>query len=336
MHPKFNQRCQRLLSELGIAEIGTQLEVQRLTGGVASDIGLVVLADQKICVKFSLATLRVAEHWCAPVHRNKAEYEWLRFAATCVPEHVPEVYGFSLDEYGFAMEFIDGGDVYLWKKALLNSVPDSGQAGAVAAVLGQVHAASATADFDRTEFCNRDDFYALRLEPYLNFMIASHPQIKSQLCVMVDELYRSNSVLVHGDISPKNIMFRDNLPILLDAECATMGDPGFDVAFCLNHIILKAIHLPEIRHFLFSAVTSFWRVYREYVSWESQNGLEARVAALVPMLMLARIDGKSPVEYLSATEQDMVRTVSIPLILKSAGTITDLLSRLEQSVEKRS
>ena len=40
--------------------------------------------------------------------------------------------------------------------------------------------------------------------------------------------------------------------------------------------------------------------YMERVDWEPPADLEARTAALLPALMLARIDGKSPVEYITA------------------------------------
>ena len=79
-------------------------------------------------------------------------------------------------------------------------------------------------------------------------------------------LYRGDAVLLHGDLSPKNILFRDAAPILLDAECATMGDASFDPAFCLNHLILKAIHLPASRERLLSEVGKFWQTYENHIN----------------------------------------------------------------------
>ena len=52
----------------------------------------------------------------------------------------------------------------------------------------------------------------------------------------------------------------------------------------------------------------------EGVAWEPADVLEARAATLLPALFLARVDGKSPVEYLNAADQDRVRRVVRSLI----------------------
>lgn len=309
------------------------LEVRPLAGGVASDIAVVSLPGREVCVKFALAKLKVAEDWHAPVHRNKAEFAWLSAATACVPENVPKLFGWSADDNGFAMEFLTGETVYLWKDALLAAAPDRGEAQAVAAVLGRIHAASTAPDFDRSPFQNRDDFRALRLEPYLSFTARKHPDLAPQLTELVTSLYEADAVLVHGDVSPKNILFRDGEPIILDAECATMGDPSFDLAFCLNHLLLKALHLPASQKVLLASVLRFWSSYAPLVDWEDVADLEARVAALLPALMLARVDGKSPVEYLSEASQARVRALAVPLIARPVRRLVDLTGVITEDCE---
>lgn len=334
MPQAFEQRCAKLIANLGIAGADQVLAVKPLTGGVASDIAVVSLPGREICVKFALAKLKVADDWRAPVHRNKAEYAWLKAAAACAPENVPELYGWSAADNGFAMEYLGGHDVYLWKGALLASAPDQGEAQAVAAVLSRIHAASAAPGFDRTPFQNRDDFYALRLEPYLNFTAGKHPDLASKLSALVDSLYAAEAVLVHGDVSPKNILFRNGTPMILDAECATMGDPSFDVAFCLNHLILKALHLPAARQALLASALRFWEHYAPGVVWEDKAALEGRIAALLPALMLARIDGKSPVEYLSDQRRSQVRALAVPLITDPVRSLQDLVAAIDRDSEE--
>lgn len=330
MSDPLAQRCTDLISELGIAGADDVQSVRSLTGGVASDIAVVSLSDQDICVKFALPKLRVASNWEAPVHRNKAEYAWLRFAKSVVPNNVPTLFGWSSSQNGFAMEFLAGPDVYLWKDALLAGAALKGEAELVASVLTKIHAASSSMNFDRSDFDNRDDFKALRLEPYLTFAASKHPALASQLNAMADSLYAANTVLVHGDVSPKNILFHNDAPILLDAECATMGDASFDVSFCLNHIILKALHVPQRRDELLAAATAFWSTYSAGVAWENIGQLEARICSLVPALMLARVDGKSPVEYFSLTEQEVVRKLAVPLIAGPVETLAHLLDALSK------
>lgn len=322
-------RCRALVAELALGRPEDVKSVVPLTGGVASDIARVDLAGHPICMKFALHRLRVAEAWFAPEHRNRAEYAWLVAAAQAAPGSTPRLLGQSDRLNGFAMEYIAGPEVTLWKTALLAEAPDRGEAAMVADVLGRIHAAGAAPRFDRAPFHNARDFHALRVEPYLLFTASRHAAVAPRLQSLAQGLDDSRVSLVHGDVSPKNILFRAGRPILLDAECATMGDPAFDVAFCLNHLILKSVHLPAALPGLRGAIRAFWSAYRPHVGWEDAGGLERRVAALLPALMLARIDGKSPVEYLSAGERVQVRAVSLPLIADPADSLDALLHRLD-------
>ncbi len=328
MPTELEQRCRDLVAELGLGAAEDVSDVRPLTGGVASDIAMVALPAQKICVKFALAKLRVAADWQAPVHRNAAEYAWLKVAAELLPDSSVKLFGRSEKEHGFAMEFLDGEGVYLWKEALLEEAPDRGEATRVADMLGQVHQASAAEGFDTSAFQNRDDFRALRIEPYLSFTAKSHPDLAGQIKPLEDMLYESSIVLVHGDVSPKNILFRGDVPLVLDAECATMGDASFDVSFCLNHLILKAVHLPGSTDSLLGQVGQFWSAYAPQIAWEDPVALEAKVCRLLPALMLARVDGKSPVEYLDETEREAVRRLSIPLIKSPVSDLDTLVETL--------
>jgi aminoglycoside phosphotransferase (APT) family kinase protein len=320
---EFDLRCRGLVQDLGLGAIRS---VRRLTGGVASDIGVVALDDRSICVKFALAKLSVAEDWYAPVHRSRAEYTWLQAASRVAPSAVPALYGWSERENGFAMEFIHGQDVYLWKQALLEGAREHGEAAAVGDILGAIHAASTRPGFDAAPFQNQDDFNALRLEPYLRFTATRHPELTEPLNRLADALYADRTALVHGDVSPKNILLRNGGPVILDAECATMGDPAFDVGFCLNHLLLKAIHQPAMHDRLLREVDQFRAAYAAHIAWEPVRTVETRVACLLPALMLARVDGKSPVEYLSAASRDRVRAFAVAWIRNPAMDLDDFLN----------
>ena len=333
MSAELHARCKTLISELGLGSPDDIVEVRPLTGGVASDIAMVDLGSRKICIKFALPKLKVAADWRAPVHRNAAEYAWLEVAASQFPQNAVKLFGRSTEQHGFAMEFVEGDDVYLWKTNLLNLVPGQGEAAKVADLLGQVHACSTQQNFDTAAFQNRDDFHALRIEPYLSFTAQKHPDLGSQIHELEGLLYESQSVLVHGDASPKNILFREGTPLILDAECATMGDASFDPAFCLNHLILKAIHLPSSRAQLLGDILAFWAAYKPHISWENPTNLEARICHLLAALMLARVDGKSPVEYLDEREQEIVRHVSIPLIQTPAKSLTEFVERVTNTLK---
>jgi thiamine kinase-like enzyme len=126
---------------------------------------------------------------------------------------------------------------------------------------------------------------------------------------------------VHGDVSPKNILVGPNGPVLIDAECAWFGDPAFDVAFCLNHFLLKAAHLPQHAESLMSCFVAMTRTYFAHVQWEPARELERRAASLLPGLTLARVAGKSPAEYLAEPARDRVRMLAIHLLLRQPTSL---------------
>jgi Ser/Thr protein kinase RdoA (MazF antagonist) len=130
---------------------------------------------------------------------------------------------------------------------------------------------------------------------------------------------------VHGDVSPKNILLGPDGPVLLDAECAWYGDPAFDIAFCLNHLLLKCLWVPQSRAAFIACFDALSGAYLSGVDWEPRAALEARAAALLPGLLLARVDGKSPAEYLTTTRQkDAVRKVATTLLLRPPARLIEV------------
>jgi thiamine kinase-like enzyme len=109
--------------------------------------------------------------------------------------------------------------------------------------------------------------------------------------------------------------------VLIDAECAWFGDPAFDLAFCLNHFLLKAAHLPQHAESLMSCFEAMTQAYFARVHWEPTRELERRTAYLLPGLTLARVAGKSPVEYLAEPARDRVRMLAIQLLLQQPTSL---------------
>ncbi len=221
----FEPRARRLVVDLGLASGDEIRGAEPLSGGVASDIGIVDLGDRKVCVKFALAKLKVAAEWRAPVRRGRAEYAWLAFAGRVVPGAVPRLFGWSEAENGFAMDYVGGAGVALWKARLLAGAQPAGEAEAVGDRLGRIHSASTKPDFDDAPFHNAEDFRALRIEPYLLFTAGRHPELARALVTLASELDAANTVLVHGDVSPKNILLAPTGPILLDGNARPWATP---------------------------------------------------------------------------------------------------------------
>src|SRR5439155_24559038 len=109
---------------------------------------------------------------------------------------------------------------------------------------------------------------------------------------------------------------------LLDAECAWFGEPAFDVAFCLTHLLLKSVWKPAHTTAYLACYHAFAARYRAGVDWDDPAAVEGRAAALLPGLLLARIDGKSPVEYITAEDdRQRVRRVTLALLRRPAATL---------------
>jgi len=313
----------RIFVSLGLAQQDEDVRALPLAGGVSSGIYRVDLRFGSYCVKQALPRLKVAKDWRVPVDRVFSEIDYLRTVSAIAPGRVPQVIGQDEATKSFVMEFF-GPEFRNWKALLLTGAVDAQVATQVGDVLGRIHSATADrADIAR-RFATDDNFFALRLEPYLVENSRVHTDLADVLLRLVTRTAQTKRVLVHGDVSPKNILVGPEGPVLIDAECAWFGDPAFDVAFCLNHFFLKAAHMPQHRDALMRCASVMTRAYLEHVNWEPPSQLEARVTSLLPGLTLARIDGKSPVEYLEGPTRDAVRGLAITLLKQQPRTVEEI------------
>jgi aminoglycoside phosphotransferase (APT) family kinase protein len=303
------------LRRLGLIRSQTPL-FERLSGGVSSDIFKVRDGARTFVVKRALETLRVSAEWKVPIERNDFEYLWLKTVGRIIPGSVPKLLGHDTQAKLFAMEFLDPKRYPVWKSALLEGVANSGFAAEVGARLATVHAATAGEPALASDFATDHLFVMIRLDPYLSATAARHADLGAALQALAERTLSTKYALVHGDISPKNILCGPSGPIFLDAECAWFGDPAFDLAFCLNHLLLKCLWNRTATADYLACFTALYERYLDNVRWEAADCLEHRAAALLPSLLLARIDGKSPVEYVTgAHDRTMVRQFAVPLIL---------------------
>jgi 5-methylthioribose kinase len=302
-----------LLRSVGVDPAICSAEV--LTGGVSSDIVKITADDRVIAVKRALPKLKVAADWRAPVERNLYEVEWLKAASRIVPDNVPEVLSHDADSGSFAMTYLDPESYPVWKGQLRAGKVDIALAAAVGRTIGRIHQATAGNESLRTQFATDHIFHPIRLEPYLEATALRHPNVSGRLLELSSQTLMTKQCLVHGDVSPKNILVGPRGPIFLDAECAWYGDPAFDLAFCLNHLLLKGVWNRAASSALLEAFSALSEAYFSEVSWTSRSELEARAAQLLPALFLARVDGKSPVEYITDdADRDLVRSTALPLL----------------------
>ena len=312
-----------------LAAAGVVPACEPLAGGVSSDIWRVDLAGGPIVVKRALPRLRVAQLWEAPVERNRYERRWLETANAIVPGAAPRI--LAGDDAGcFAMEYLPALPV--WKSELRAGRADAAFAADVGRRLAAIHDATARRADIAAAFATDASFHALRLEPYLLATGKVHEGLRRQLENLAETTAKTRLALVHGDVSPKNILVGPAGAVFLDAECAWYGDPAFDLAFCLNHLLLKGLGVPASRSAFLACFDALASAYLCGVDWEQAAELEQRAARLLPGLLLARVDGKSPVEYLQAdAAKNFVRGIARRFLLSPPRGLAEIRQAWQRS-----
>ncbi|MGB8443362.1 MAG: aminoglycoside phosphotransferase family protein, partial [Pseudolabrys sp.] len=230
-----------VLGRIGLLASGDRLRCVPLDGGVSSDIWRIEIGARKYCLKRALAQLKVSQIWEAPIERNDAEWKWLAEAEAIWPGSVPRLVAHDRDAGLFIMEYLDPDHYPNWKSQLRDGILCEETAVAVAERLVAIHAATAGRPGVAAAFDTGVCFYAIRLEPYLVATGRVHTDLAPRLKALASATLATKRALVHGDVSPKNILVGPDGPVFIDSECAWYGEPAFDLAFCLNHLLLKCL-----------------------------------------------------------------------------------------------
>ncbi|WP_331232976.1 phosphotransferase family protein [Natronorarus salvus] len=295
------ETVRQYLIESGYAA-DTDVTATRLGGGVSNHVIMARVGGDCLVLKQPLPDLDVAEDWPADVERVHNEAAATRVFETILDgtelaATVPGVLFEDRDNHIVGMECASS-DARMWKEDLLEGTIDCGVAREVGRVLGTVHEEAATDPELLAPFEEVLPFVQLRIDPYHRIVMDRHPDVSEYVGQATENLLQSRWTLVHGDYSPKNVLVEDRdggHVWILDFEVAHRGNPAFDTAFMLNHLFIKSIYNPEKAAAYHDAAGEFFGAYDEAVSWD----IEADTIEQLGVLMLARVDGKSPVEYVT-------------------------------------
>lgn len=297
-----------------------------LGGGVSSDVFLVEEVGKRFVVKRALPRLKVKDNWEANISRNRVEYEFLHYLHGILPDCAPTV--FAVGDGYFAMEYL-GPEYKNWKELLLAGDCSLEVAQQAADLLGSLHRMSyGNAELAR-RFETTANFHQLRTDPYLITTGGRHPTLQKLFAAEAVRLEQTREGLVHGDFSPKNILIGNGRLVLLDCEVAWYGDPAFDLAFLINHLLLKSLYHAPLDRGLQSLIEEFIRVYffQRKLDGSAAHSLASRTSKLLLMLLLARIDGKSPVEYLrSDCKRNFVRSFVFDRLPRAGADLNPLIA----------
>jgi 5-methylthioribose kinase len=329
-----------------------------LAGGVSNVVLLVSLPDrgERFVLKQARGKLRVKEDWQCSVERIWREVEVLRICGELLAAGsaeretrnksttgseilagfqatVPQVLWEDRKNYAYAMTAAPV-EHRTWKELLLaREIPLSvGIATACGKLLAAIHAGSWNDTAIAARLDDRTFFDQLRLDPYYRHVARMHPDLAPQLDALLASVWTHRRCLVHGDYSPKNLLVWAGNVMLIDFEVGHYGDPAFDLGFFLTHLVLKAIWSGSRQADYLRLATVFWRTYcaglELVVSHAERADLEQRTLANLAGCLLARVDGKSPVDYLAPPQQTRARALACDWLRSLPANWDQALARI--------
>lgn len=298
----------------------------RLTGGVSCEVAIVRDAEgREIVIKEALPRLRVAADWRSDPARASVEVAALRTLRRLLgPGTVPSVLWEDAQHHRFAMERIDPS-FRNWRDELNHRRVALDTAQRVGELLAAMHGQSAADPHIAEQFANREYFVQLRIEPFFRRIAQRNPDLAAQVDEAIQVLLAPGSALVHGDFSPKNMLVRGHEVVILDCEVAHWGNPRFDLAFCLMHLMLDGLHKPPAGPFVQAALT----MLDAYESVASASVFDAALVRITGCLVLARLEGDSPIDFLGELDAPRVKELAVELIRNPVADPRAAVRRIE-------
>lgn len=333
------------LRETGRVPIGTEIRVSELSGGVSNIVLRVDVTGQPpFVIKQCRERLRVAMDWRVPLDRIWTETAALGVLRDILPDGtVPRVLFEDRPNYLFAMTCAPD-DAVTWKSLLMEGRGDPEIASSLGTILGTIHADGSTHPALRGTLADTTLFEELRVDPYYRTVARRHPDLAPPIEALIAamELPLEERTLVLGDFSPKNILIHAGGVVLLDFECAHAGDPTFDLGFFLTHLVLKEVRViaagdADSPRYL-GLTRDFWESYlvRRDLEPAATAELIRRTNRHTAACCLARVDGKSPVEYLDERGQALARSFARRALEHGPSTWGDFIRLLVREVEGKS
>ncbi|GIX03768.1 MAG: aminoglycoside phosphotransferase [Planctomycetaceae bacterium] len=281
--------------------------VEVLRGGVSN---FVVRVDglaspwPSIVLKQARPKLRTQIDWFSRCERIYREAEALRLLKALLPaQAVPDPLFEDRQHYILGLSTITADHV-MWKTQLLQGVWNPEIALTLGTWLATIHGSTHQDSDCQQAFGDWSLFDELRIDPFYRHLARNHPAQAPLLNYLIDQMSRHRHCLVLADFSPKNILCYVGGPTLVDFETAHWGDPAFDLGFFLSHLLLKASlnRAPQqaVALVLETFMTTYLQTLESFADNTACRGMLSRVPGHLAACMWARIDGKSPVDYLDS------------------------------------
>ncbi len=294
--------ARQALEASGLIDPERDLSTTALQGGVSSEVVLIEApaTGARFVLKRPFERFRVGDPWSVPKRRAALEAQAARLFQAHLAGQVAPLLHFVDDPEAPVLVFQAAEpDWSPWKKELLAGrirVTLARQAGTL---LARLHALSGTLANDTL----RDDalFRSQRIGPYLDMAAHRIPKAAPVLDSLAEQFFERDD-LVHGDFNPKNLLAGPGDGLwLIDHEVVTRGDAAFDLATLWNHLAVKSLHRPSDAAEYLSCAQAATQAYLESDVGPRPDpvALSRRGLHWLPALLLARMIGKSPAEYLT-------------------------------------
>ena len=326
----------KYLLDRGVIDDKEGYKVEYCKGGVSCITALVETPGKTMLVKQGRPKLAVKEEWLADPARIKTEVKATEVYNRYVPNAVPAVIFY--DEESFIMvRYAAPADCKMWKTDLLNGIIDFEVAKRAVEALVTIHNKCYNDPEIAELFADDTIFYQLRISPLIEFVIGKHPELAGYGNSLIQRLKTNKHTLVHADYNPKNILIKADRNIcILDYEIAHYGDPAFDLAFFANHIVLKSAYRRKWSAAILNMLLSMTDVYFEQMTYGDPKTVEAESIKILAMMMFARIDGKSTVEYITEeANKQLVRDMAMKLLtsgIKSYHEAAEIFLAMEKTL----
>jgi 5-methylthioribose kinase len=307
--------------------------VELLSGGVSNAVLRVETADRLFVLKQSRPQLRTRDAWFSDLDRVYREQEVMQALAPLLPPHtVPEVLFVDRANYVFAMAHAPLG-AQVWKHQLLAGDIDFAIGERAGRILGRIHESTARDPRLVERFADRTVFVQLRVDPYYRRVQERLPDVAGAVQPLIDRMMSARAALCHGDYSPKNILTHEHGFTLVDYETAHRGDPTMDLGFFLSHLLLKAVKRSHDRQRHLELTRRFWQGYAAETTFLPQAELQRRGIEHCGLCLLARIDGTSPVEYLTEeNKRQVVRRLGRAMLRERPSQWEEVLGIVEELI----
>ena len=312
------------LIEKKIISASDQAEVEVLTGGVSNVVLAITTKNQKMVLKQALAELMVAQKWEADQRRAIVEANAIALFHKLSPDQVPNLVFLDPERFILILDRVPVGST-VWKSDLLDGVINPDIAEVLGTTLAQWHNFGEKDKEARLQFMEDSLFEQLRIDPFYRFVAAKNEALKPVISRLINELEGDKTTIVHGDFSPKNIMVgMDDQVYILDFEVTHVGNPVFDLAFLLAHLLCKKFRTDEpLEEKLLGASAE-----RFINAYEVIRPIDSSLSLHTALIALARVEGKSPVNYLDSSKQSALVSYTKDILGKGEEiSVVDLFQR---------